>query len=51
MAEDAYAKLGFDLVSRIEGRAIWSYDLLTKGLITNKFIKTVEIWEVADGVA
>jgi FkbH-like protein len=51
MAEDAYAKLGFDLVSRIEGRAIWSYDLITKGLITNKFIKTVEVWEVADGIA
>lgn len=51
MAEDAYAKLGFDLVSRVEGRAIWGYDLVAKGPIINKFIKTVETWEGADGVA
>jgi FkbH-like protein len=51
MAEEAYAKLGFDLVSRNEGRTIWGYDLPTKGMITNKFVKTVDAWEVADGIA
>lgn len=51
MAEDAYAKLGFDLVSRAEGRATWIYDLPARGPIVNKFIKTVDAWEVADGGA
>lgn len=51
MAEDAYAKLGFDLVSRADGRATWTYDLQAKGPIVNKFIKTVDAWEVADGGA
>jgi len=51
MAEEAYAKLGFDLASRAGGRATWTYDLSAKGPIVNQFIKTVDAWEVADGGA
>lgn len=42
MAADAYAKCGFDLVSQNEERAVWTYDLHAKGMITNTFIRTVE---------
>ncbi|MEO8340731.1 MAG: HAD-IIIC family phosphatase [Nitrospirota bacterium] len=42
MAADAYAKYGFELVSHDKGHEIWAYDLLGKGMITNKFVKTVE---------
>ncbi|ULA65104.1 MAG: Methoxymalonyl-ACP biosynthesis protein FkbH [Nitrospira sp.] len=51
MAEDAYAKLGFTLVSQAAGQVTWSYDLLAKGPISNRFVKTVDEWEVADGGA
>jgi len=49
MAQDAYAKLGFDLVDRSDGHVIWSYDILSKGPITNKFIQTIEGKEITDG--
>lgn len=51
MAEQAYATLGFDLVSRNEECTTWGYDVLAKGPITNTFIKTVGTWEVGDGIA
>ena len=42
MAADAYAKCGFDFVSRHEGHEVWTYDLSAKGMIMNAFIQTVE---------
>lgn len=51
MAEDAYAKLGFDLAGRSDGRVRWTYDMRVNGPIVNKFIKTVDGWEATDGAA
>jgi len=51
MAEDAYAKLGFELVDRVDGRTTWIYDVRAKGPIVNRFIRVVDEWEVADGRA
>jgi len=51
MAEEAYAKVGFDLAGRVDGQVTWTYDLLAKGPIVNRFVETVDAWEVKDGGA
>ena len=51
MAADAYAKCGFDRVGQDGGQEIWTYDLQTKGLITNQFVRAVASWEIHDGAA
>ncbi|HVG03213.1 MAG TPA: HAD-IIIC family phosphatase, partial [Nitrospira sp.] len=51
MAADAYAKSGFDRAGQDQGQEIWTYDLLTKGLIINPFVAPVDTWESIDGVA
>lgn len=53
MAADTYGRHGFDrlgVTANGDGE-IWTYDLPTKGLITNRFVKTVESWELTDGAA
>ncbi len=49
MAADAYAKCGFELLHRNDGHEIWTYDLPSKGMLTNEFVKSVQSWEFADG--
>ncbi len=53
MAADAYGKHGFERVGVTPSGdgEIWTYDLLTKGSITNQFLKTVESWELTDGAS
>jgi FkbH-like protein len=51
IAKEVFAKFSFDLLDESEGRLTWVYDLRTKDLVMNEFIKTVKPWENSYDIA